>query len=71
MNAYITTYKPGLYDETAKHNAMVKNMEEYTQFILRAGSPQYGYNAVSDSSGTIYLISEKQALNAFEIRFAE
>ncbi len=70
MKAIITTYKPGKYNETRKPDVMIKSMGEYTEFILRAGNPQYNYQSVTDeNSGIVYLISDKKALNCFEIRF--
>ena len=72
MRAFITTYKPGRYGETAKPNVMIKEMGEYAEFLLRAGAPRYGYNAVQDNrSGIVYLISDNPKLNAFEISFKD
>lgn len=67
MKAIISSYKPGDYGNTRKE-VMTKDILAYTQWILRAG--ERGYVAIQDTStGTLYLISEEDGRNAFEVNF--
>ena len=70
MKAHITAYRPGHYDETSSPDAMVKDMFEYTQWLLRAG--YRGYVAIRDDvTGTIYVVKDSTFSNNFEVHFEE